>query len=98
METPTGTITPPAARPPYRPFQKSDEVTFGDWFVTLLLSYIPIVNVIMLLIWAFGSSTNPSKANWAKATLVWMVIGIFFAILIFVVLSAAIFQSMESFE
>jgi len=97
METPTGTVTPQAARP-YRPFQQSEEVTFGDWMVTLLLSYIPIVNLVMLLIWAFGSSTNPSKANWAKASLVWMVIGVVFAILIFVVIGTAIFSSMESFE
>jgi hypothetical protein len=36
----------------------------------------PIVNVVMFFVWAFGSNTNASKANWAKASLIWMLIGI----------------------
>ena len=45
-----------------------------DWLVTLLLASIPVVNLIMLFIWAFGSDTNPNKSNWAKAGLIWMAI------------------------
>ncbi|HPE34170.1 MAG TPA: hypothetical protein PLI65_05165 [Bacteroidales bacterium] len=56
-------------------------VTTGDWVVTMLISAIPIVGIIMLFVWAFGSGTNPSKANWAKAALIWMVIGIVIFIL-----------------
>ncbi len=51
-------------------------VTFGNWMLTLFLAFIPIVNIIMLLVWAFSSSTPASKSNWAKAMLVWMVIAI----------------------
>lgn len=47
-----------------------------DWIITLLISFIPLVGFIMLFVWAFGSGENPNKANWAKATLIWMVIGI----------------------
>ncbi|RPH36263.1 hypothetical protein EHM92_04805 [bacterium] len=64
--------------------------------ITILLSAIPIVNIVMLFVWAFGSSTNPSKANWAKATLIWMVIGIALAIIFVVVIGTAIFSGMES--
>jgi len=40
-----------------------------------------LVGFIMLFVWAFGSGENPNKANWAKATLIWFVIGfILFAI------------------
>lgn len=53
-------------------------VSVGNWMLTLLLTFIPLVNIVMMLIWAFSSSTPPSKANWAKAALLWMVI--FFAI------------------
>ncbi len=64
----------------YRP------VTIGNWMLTYLLMCIPLVNVILLFVWAFGSNTPVSKANWAKASLIWMVIGIAFYVLLFVVL------------
>ena len=51
-------------------------VSVGEWLVTMLIMIIPLVNLIMLFVWAFGSNTAESKANWAKAQLVWMVIGI----------------------
>ena len=96
MDTPTTPVVPQQAKP-YQPFQKqAEEVTLGDWMVTILLSAIPVVNLVMLFLWAFGSSTNPSKANWAKATLIWMVIGIALAILFVVVIGTAIFSGIES--
>lgn len=51
-------------------------VSTGDWFVTLLLACIPLVGFIMLFVWAFGGGANPSKRNWARASLIWMLIGI----------------------
>lgn len=51
-------------------------VTFGDWMLTIFLTAVPIVNIVMLLVWAFGQNTNESKKNWAKASLVWLVIAI----------------------
>ena len=96
MDTPTTPVVPQQAKP-YQPFQKqAEEVTLGDWMVTILLSAIPVVNLVMLFLWAFGSSTNPSKANWAKATLIWMVIGIVLAILFVVIIGTAIFTGYES--
>ncbi len=81
------------------PFQnQAQEVTLGEWMITLLLTYIPLVNIIMLFVWAFGSNTNPSKANWAKATLVWMLIGIVLLVLFFAVIGTAIFHSLQSME
>ena len=56
-------------------------VSVGDWVVTLILMAIPFVNLIMLFVWAFGSGTAESKANWAKATLIFYLVGI---ILVFV--------------
>ncbi len=54
----------------------NNTVSVGNWMLTLLLMCIPLVNLIMLFVWAFGSSTPASKANWAKASLIWLVIGI----------------------
>lgn len=98
MDTPTTTVAPHQTKP-YMPFQQQvQEVTLGDWMVTILLSAIPIVNIIMLFVWAFGSDTNPSKANWAKASLIWMLIGIVLVVLFMVVIGTAIFSGMQSIE
>jgi hypothetical protein len=64
--------------------------------VTMLLMCIPIVNIVLLFVWGFGSNTLVSKANWAKASLIWFLISIVFYVLIFVVfgLGAAFFSNM----
>ncbi|NEU59447.1 hypothetical protein DC345_05675 [Paenibacillus taichungensis] len=56
--------------------------------LTLFLMMIPLVNIIMLFVWAFGDS-NPSKANYAKASLLWAAIGIVVYILVFVLIIGA---------
>ncbi len=87
---------PPAQHAYVAPQQSSPIVSLGDWFVSILLTSIPIVNIIMLLIWAFGNSANPSKANWAKAMLLWMLVGIGIGILVFIVIGTALFHAMNS--
>ena len=52
----------------------SQPMSISDWLITYLIMIVPIVNIVMLFIWGFGSNTNLSKANWAKAILIWMVI------------------------
>lgn len=57
-----------------------------EWLVTLLLMAIPIVGIVMLFIYAFGSNENPNRQNWAKAQLIMMaiVIGlVIFALVLF---------------
>ena len=60
---------------------QSSTVSLGDWLITMLLSCIPLVGFIMLFVWAFSSSTPPSKANWAKATLVFFLVAIVLSVL-----------------
>ena len=48
----------------------------SEWVLTLFLSAIPIVNIVLLCVWAFGSKTAESKKNWAKATLIWLIIAL----------------------
>ena len=45
-------------------------ISVGEWVITIIIIAIPIVGFIMLFVWGFGSNTQPSKANWAKATLI----------------------------
>ena len=47
-----------------------NEISTGEWIVSLILCYIPLIGLIMLLVWAFGGGTSPTKANWAKAQLI----------------------------
>ena len=46
--------------------------------------FIPIVNIIMLFIWAFNNSENKNKSNWAKATLIVYVLRVFIYIIIII--------------
>lgn len=64
-------------------------VTLGDWFITILITAIPLVGIIMLFVWAFGGNTNMNKANWAKAMLLWFAIGIVLSIFFFAVFGIA---------
>lgn len=56
------------------PYVATKEVSLGDWILTLFLLAIPVINIVMLFVWAFSSGTPVSKANFAKATLIWIAI------------------------
>ncbi|MDD3563394.1 MAG: hypothetical protein PHR32_06950 [Candidatus Cloacimonetes bacterium] len=47
-------------------------MTIGNWIVTMILAAIPIVNIIMLIVWAASSTENPNRKNWAIATLIFI--------------------------
>ena len=64
--------------------RESEEVSVSEWIITIIITVIPIVNVIMYLIWAFGNNAKPSKANWAKASII-VFAGIITAYLLFFV-------------
>ncbi len=70
---------------------RSEEVetadSVGSWMLTLFLMAIPVVNLVWLLMLVFGSGHSASKRNWAKASLIWMVISLVLSIAFFFVLS-----------
>jgi len=72
MSNETTQSYPINALPQYTP------MSIGDWIITSIILAIPIVGFVMLFVWGFGSNTHPSKANWAKASLI--LIGISFVI------------------
>lgn len=65
----------------YNSFKNTSVVSIGDWIITMILMIIPLINLIMLFVWAFGSGTPVSKANWAKATLIFYLIGFILVVL-----------------
>ena len=61
---------------------KSKVLPVEDWLITKFLMLIPILNIILLLFWAFQKNQNYNKSNWAKATLIVYVIKLAFYIII----------------
>ncbi len=74
------------------PISNPEPVSTKEWLITILLMIIPIVNIVLLFLWALGGNANPSKANWAKATLIWFAILIVFYVIFGVTLGAAFFM------
>ncbi len=84
---PPPTYTPPAQsapQPQYHtapatlyPWQtNSKPLGVGQYIGMFLLMCIPLVNCILLLVWSFGGNVNKNKKNYARATLIMMLIAI----------------------
>jgi len=65
-------------------------MTIGEWVITFIITYIPLVGLIMLFVWAFGGGAHPSKKTWAQAMLIMMLIGIVLAIVFFSIIVSLI--------
>ena len=59
-----------------------EELTVGQWVGTLLLLMIVPINLILLLVWAFGKNTHPTKKNYSRAVLILSLIS---TIIVFVI-------------
>lgn len=53
-------------------------MTFGNWLILYLIPFIPMVGMILFLIvlffWGFGANVGKTKKNWARATMVMVLI------------------------
>lgn len=60
--------------------QPEKPTSFLNWLGTYGIMFIPFVGwlvfIVMLFIWGFGNSASTSKKNWARATLIFVGIGI----------------------
>ena len=72
--------------------QQAPVVSVKEWLLTNLILMIPLVNVVMMLVWAFSSNTNPNKANYFKATLILFAI----VMVIYLVLAVVFFGSVAA--
>ena len=54
-------------------------MSFVHWIVILLLPYIPMIGsfayIVLLLVWAFGKTATTTRKNWARASLLLLLIG-----------------------
>ena len=81
--------------------QNYQPMTIGEWLITFIITYIPIVGIVMLFVWAFSDGNHPSKKTWAQAMLILfaiaIVLGIIFATVI-VSLIGSMFGAMGSYS
>ncbi|MNI37742.1 hypothetical protein D3C73_918540 [compost metagenome] len=66
-------------------------ITIKEWMITTLIMLIPIVNIVMMFVWAFGEG-NPTKKNYFKASLIW--VGI--VIVLYIILGALFLNALIS--
>lgn len=76
------------------PFE-SPIISLGEWVLTLFIAAIPIVGFVMLFVWGFSAESNPTKANFAKAMLIMLVLGVVLWIVIFGAIFTAVISEME---
>lgn len=69
----------PAPDAPARLEPAADEappLSTGDYIVMFVLFSLPVINLIIALVWGFGSGINPNRKNFAKAWLVMLLIAL----------------------
>lgn len=55
--------------------QQAEIVSMGEYLLMLILLAIPVVNLIVCLFWLIRIGENPNKRNFAKAWLLFAIIG-----------------------
>lgn len=64
-----------------------------DWIFTYLLLLIPIANIVLMFVWAFGKDVNPSKKTYFQAMLIMSAVAIVISILFAGAISSIIMNS-----
>ena len=90
MEKPAQQPTPTAYAPEPRQNPLREPLTTGQFFLMDLVAAIPLVGFIMCLVWAFSDSSNQNRKSWARAKLVWIVVGVVLGILFFLLIAGLI--------
>lgn len=49
-------------------------LSVGQWMITILLFLLPVVNIIVMAVWAFSSKGNVNRRNLSRASLLWIII------------------------
>lgn len=60
-------------------FDSSDRpMTLGNWLIIYLLPFIPMVGTVLFLVvlfsWGFGTNVSSTKKNWARATMIFVLV------------------------
>ncbi|HZJ77854.1 MAG TPA: zinc ribbon domain-containing protein [Clostridia bacterium] len=71
-------------------------LTVGNYLIMMLITVIPIVGIVMMFIWAFGTGHNRNKKNWARATLIVGAISLVFTVIFYSSMLALLQNSFDS--
>ena len=83
-------------RPAAAPATTTD-MSVGAWIGTLILTCIPIVNLICLIVWAVSSSPEKrSRKNCAIAQFVVILIGIVLSVCLYSVIGVSLLSALSS--
>lgn len=80
--------------PPYHPdmgygnIPSQDQESLGSWVLLTFIMFIPLVNLIYLLVLAFGGGSSTAKKNFARASLIWWGVGVVLSIIVFVLFAS----------
>lgn len=65
-------------------------LSLSDYMLMFLIMMIPVVNIVLLLVWAFDRKGNRNRRNFAKAGLIYFAIGIILTVVLAVGLMRAV--------
>lgn len=85
---------PPRQRGDYGSSQEREPVSVGDFFGSTLLSCIPVVNLIVLIVWAVSAKKH-SKRNWARSQLICLAIGVVVGFILIALLASLFVTLLE---
>lgn len=75
---------------------RGEVITTKDYVLMMILFAIPIVGLVFMFIWGFGSDIAVNKKNFARAFLIMMAISVGIAILFSVIMGALTAAMMSS--
>jgi len=76
-----------------------DHKGVGGWILTYIVMGLPVVNIVMLLVWAFGNKTkaDPTFRNWARSVLVIALISIVLSVVLLIIAGPVLFEMLKQY-
>ncbi|HOV69487.1 MAG TPA: hypothetical protein PLZ84_04100 [Clostridia bacterium] len=87
----------PSYAPPYNSAELTRPLRIGEYLLIMIVSAIPIVGIIMLFVWGFGSNVNENKKNYCKASLIMIAIGLVLSFIFSALIISMIYAFINSF-
>jgi hypothetical protein len=66
----------------------------SDWIIVLILTCIPVLNLIMLIIWSLDKRGNPNRRSFAQAVLIFVAVMLVLSSFYFGQMTGWLFQIM----
>lgn len=64
--------------------ERTENMTVGQWALTIFLSTLGIIGLILLFVWGFSNDTPQPKKNYARGMLIIMAISVGLVILMYI--------------